>query len=174
MPVALFAAAHLDKLLPILQQAQQLSDEGIQVASQDLLIAVFAEVHDGSGCVRLYPWLIEVLHDVSEGWDYRGMLLVLDVRAKICAHLPDCLACRPPHFGVGVLQALCSNGKSTVTAGQDVRDDASCPCTEANMQEAWVTVSWARGRGGRKGGGRGGRGAVWETPAFPLLAMQWG
>lgn len=99
----MFVATHLDKLLPILQQAQQLSDERIQVACQDLLITVLTEVHNGGRCMRLHPGLVEVLHDLGEGGHYGGMLVVLDVGAQVCAHLPNCLAGRPSHLGVGIL-----------------------------------------------------------------------
>lgn len=90
----------------MLQQAQQLGDEVIQVACQNLLITVLTEVHNGCCSMCLHPGLAEVLHDLGQGRDNGGMLIVLDVRPEVCAHLAHSLAGCPAHFGVGILQAL--------------------------------------------------------------------
>ena len=98
--------AHLDQFLAMLQQAQQLGDEVIQVACQNVLIAVLAEVHNGCRCMGLHSGLTEVLHDLRQGWHNGGVLIILNVWAQVGAHLANCLTGSPAHLGVGILQPL--------------------------------------------------------------------
>lgn len=56
--------------------------------------------------MRLNPRILEVVHHSHEGRQNTGVLLLLQLRAEVSAHLSDSLASSPAHLWVPVLKTL--------------------------------------------------------------------
>mmetsp|Transcript_24309 Transcript_24309/g.67588 ORF Transcript_24309/g.67588 Transcript_24309/m.67588 type:complete len:706 (-) Transcript_24309:4-2121(-) len=98
--------ALLDGLGAVVQLRDEGGDEGVQVLRYELAVTVVGEVHHCSTGVALNARVGGVLHHEHQGGEDAAVLLLLDIRPEISAHLPDGLAGRPADAGVRVLDAL--------------------------------------------------------------------
>ena len=99
-------------------QPDRIASEGQQMQCSRAPSSLgITEAHAELGCtlagmggqaaaVHLHSGRAEIVHDGHEARQDGGVLLVLQLRAQIRAHLPDGLTRRPPHVRARVLQPL--------------------------------------------------------------------
>jgi hypothetical protein len=76
----------------------------LQVDDEDIDVTQINEVDEGGGSVTSSAWIVYVVHNCCQGWHYQSMKVLLELGPKICGHLTDAIACRPPDFRVGIIE----------------------------------------------------------------------
>ena len=71
--------------LPVLQEREELGDEGVQVRRQQILVAVLREVDDGCAGVRLHVWQSPAEYEANTTQPARGACH----RTAVCSPVQD-------------------------------------------------------------------------------------
>mmetsp|Transcript_40056 Transcript_40056/g.98432 ORF Transcript_40056/g.98432 Transcript_40056/m.98432 type:complete len:202 (+) Transcript_40056:681-1286(+) len=90
--------------LPAVQQVVELLHEPIEVWLDHLRLRVLAEVYDGSRGVHAHAdrRLLGGIHGMRQRRQELIAVILLQIRPKVCAHLPNAVERRPAHTWVRV------------------------------------------------------------------------